>query len=195
MRLDKNRSASIYVQPPDQFKREREKTAFERLVDRVNANVQEGLGMSNTLVEKLCRRETSDNFKGVFSADKIPGYLAACPLFIIVVNLGRSGQQEGHYVTLCGEPNNIKYLDSYALPCLQPDVNRFLHACRRPLITLTRRIQGWDSMYCGLYSTMFTLYQDKKPDFELLFSSSNFKENDSKCVRYIRKLIHDDDTD
>lgn len=185
-----HRKVSIHVQGPGEAKREREKTSFELLIDRVNKNVKEGLGISNDLLDKLCRRESSDSFKGVFSADKIPTRLTACPKFIIVVNLGRSNQQEGHFVCICGDPDRMYYFDSYALPCFQPDVNKFIKACRRPLITLTNRIQGWKSMYCGLYSMMFVLYHDKKPDFELIFSKTDFEENDSKCVRYIRKLIY-----
>ncbi len=183
----------IYAQPPGQYRKEREKTSFELLIDRVNANVKEGLGMSNQLVDKLCRREASNIFKGVYSADKIPGALAFCPRFIIVVNLGTSAQQMGHFVTVCGHPDKIKYIDSFALTCTQPNVRSFLQACRRPLVTLTRRIQGWSSMYCGLYAMLFTLYDDKNPDFDLIFSFSKFDDNDAKCVRYIRKLIHDYD--
>ncbi len=193
-RINKSKSL-IYVQPPGECKRERGKTSFELLIDRIHSNVNQGMGMSNDLVEKLCYREASNTFRGVYSADKIPTTLASCPRFIIVVNLGRSNQYMGHFVTVCGESDKIKYFDSYALPCVQPDVVRFLQSCRRPLITLTRRIQGWSSMYCGLYSMMFTLYEDKKPDFELLFSSTDYDDNDGKCVRYIRKLIHDDSND
>lgn len=169
------------------------KSQFDILVDRINANVKEGLGMSNGLLERLCRRETTQDFKGVFSADQIPTRLSACSKFIIVVNLGRSNQQDGHFVAICGDPDRMYYFDSYALPCFQPDVNKFIRECRRPIISLTKRIQGFKSVYCGFYAMMFALYHDKKPDFELLFSESDFNANDDTCVRYLRKLIYHED--
>lgn len=169
---------------------------MDRLLRRVRSNVKANVGMSNDAVEGLCRQLCSDSFMGVYSADKIPSNkLAKLDNFIIVVNLGTSDMPVGHFVTLSADPSDksvVSYMDSFALPCFQPHVRDFVRKCGREVrLANKRRIQAVSSVYCGLYASLFAVYQDRKPDFELEFSRKDYESNDDRCVKYLRKIIRE----
>lgn len=168
--------------------------AMNDLSRRVRSNVTKEKGMSNQTVARFCRSLCGDDFKGVYSADYIPTRLAARGRFIIVINLGvRRGRRGplpmGHFVTVSADPSKVFYIDSYGLPNVEPHVTRFLQRCRRPVEFNLRPIQDLNSVYCGLFATLFAVYLDKQPDFKLIFKKQNLRENDKLCVRYLRRLI------
>lgn len=174
---------------------------MERFIRRVRANVRVGVGMSNDAVEQLCRQICSSRFQGVFSADKIPvARLARMGDFVIVVNLGRSDMPVGHFVTLSKRERDsyVGYMDSFALPCFQPDVKKFVKICAGSGSALMsdairygvrRRVQSPKSAHCGLYATLFAAYVDREPEFEMAFKLRNLAGNDERCVRYLRRII------
>lgn len=168
--------------------------AEKLLTRRVKANVSKEGGISNETVARFCGSLCGKDFKGVFSADYIPRRLAARGRFIVVVNLGtrrgvRGKLPMGHFITIAADPSKVLYVDPYGLPNVEPNVERFLRLCRRPVEFNLRQIQDTESVYCGLYAVLFSLYFDKKPDFKLRFRKRNLRKNDKLCVEYLRKMM------
>ena len=166
----------------------------KQIQHRVNEHVQTGKGISNDLIRNFCSRYCNKNFKGVYTADRIPKFLAGRKSFVIVVNLaprGDGGKKEGHFITLVGRRDVIIYIDPYGIDCWQKDVKRFLKGCKRPVIYNKNQIQGFNSVFCGVYAILFATFMDgTTPPFQLKFSQSNFKINDKLCMFYLRKLLH-----
>ena len=159
--------------------------------------------MSNETLERFCFRVCGNDFKGVFSADYIPLFLAAKSRFVIIANLGarrgvRTELPVGHFVTIAALPDVILYIDSYGLPSVEPNINKFLKICRRPVQFNLRQIQTYDSVYCSFYAMMFTCFVDKfvfrdsMPAIrvpKLRFEKRNLKKNDELCVKYLKRIL------
>lgn len=160
------------------------------------SHVSKGKGISNVLLERLCKKMCSKRFKGVFAANKVPRLLAGLSRFTVIVNLGEvdGGREKlpvGHFVCIAAEPDRVAYIDPYGMPCMQPKVLSFLKDTRRPLWENDRQIQHFDSPYCGLYAVLFTVYFDKEAYewMRLKFNKRDLMANDKKCVEFIEKLI------
>ena len=168
-------------------------------VEKVRYHASEGKGISNPLLNRLARLVCSQNFKGVYAANRIPRGLLRLPRFTIIVNLGEKTASPkplpiGHFVSLSFDRESVFYVDPYGLPCLQPRVLRFIKDSGRQLWENRVQVQHWDSPYCSLFALLFTLYFDTprrrevaKP--KLLFHRKNLRLNDAKCVYYLNKLI------
>ncbi len=153
-------------------------------------------GMSNGVIRRYCRLVCGPDFKGVFSADCIPPYIAYLRDFIIIVNLGRRRDKNkrgqlpvGHFVTIVGRLKKINYIDPYGLPPLVPEVVDFLRSCGRKISYNLKQIQHLDSVYCGLFSILYAIYMDNKTKIKLKFYKRNLMRNDKLCVKYIEKLL------
>lgn len=174
-------------------------SSVERLFQRVDEHVRPGEGLSNDVVDSFCTAGCGKDFRGVFSADCIPEKLAARGCFIIVVNLGRRKGRTakklpvGHFVTIYARPASVYYLDPYGLPCVQRHVRRFLQHCRRPINHNSRQIQDFNSVYCGMYAILFTLYFDRgervRKRLQFRWRRSKLRENDKLCMRYLNRLL------
>lgn len=155
-----------------------------------------GRGLTNTVVARLARLfDVGKRFWGVYPADCLPRSMAAEPHFAAVVNLGRwkTGSERsrvGHFVAVVGRPRKVFYVDSYGLPCTQPDVLRFLAGCQRPVEYCKRAVQSFDSKACGLYALLFSLYLYYDLDFALRFRRSDLEKNDKKMIKYLKRISH-----
>lgn len=168
---------------------------WSEITNMIESHVSRGKGISNALVERLCKKFCSNDFKGVYAANKLPIALASVGRFSIIVNLGEVEGDDttlpvGHFVCITAEPNSISYIDPYGLPCIQPKVLHFLRESRRPMWENVRQIQHFDSPYCGLYSILFTVYFDKdaKRWLRMNFSKRDLRQNDRRCVNYLERL-------
>lgn len=174
-----------------------------KVAKRLRANVSRNSGISNETLERFCFRKCSDNFKGVFSADYIPNYLAAMTRFILIANLGtrrgiRTHLPVGHFVTIVAFPNAMLYIDSYGLPSVEPHVNQFLKYCRRDVWFNLRPIQRFNSNFCALYAMLFTCFIDKivfcqtrSRLTKLQFKNHNLRKNDDLCLLYLKRLFEE----
>jgi hypothetical protein len=185
------------------FKRLRPKKSNSRDVsDYYKLHTDPESGISNILLNRLaslaCGKE---NFVGVFASDCIPPSLAGRPRFIIIVNLAkRSTGFNGHFVTIIATPNCVQYIDPFGAKCVQPDVRTFLDNCGRVVRQNKRQYQDLNSVYCGFYCLLFALHADKKQAgtlpsrFKLDFfrDKKKLRDNDAKCVRYLREIIQYD---
>lgn len=167
-----------------------------KIWERVRANADKKKGLTNDVVKSFCSFLCGKDFKGVFSADRVPVKYACLPHFIMVVNTGRRGDSRdvsklpvGHFVTVVVSPSTVYYLDPYGLPCTQRDLLRFFKLCHRPLACNRRQIQDYGSMYCGVYAILFAAYADADCPFEMRFCKKRLRKNDKKCVAYLKKLI------
>lgn len=167
----------------------RRRTVRERLRSGLASHVKKGVGMSNTLLARFCTMTCGDDFSGVFSADRIPPRLAARNNFLVVVNLARSGEVEGHFVTVAANQSEVLYLDPYAMPCYVGEVVEFLARCGRPVRALPHQIQDFNSVRCAMYALLFCLYLHLDRPFKLRFNTVRLVENDKKCKDYLRRLF------
>lgn len=171
-----------------------------RIAKLINDNIGRKKGMTNDIVYNLCKAIASSSFKGVFSADGIPSTLTSQPRFVIIVNLGRRFASRqgpaiplGHFVTIAAvEPGKIFYLDSFGLPCWQPDVTRFLKATGRRVVWTMRQMQDFGSKFCGVYAMLFALsFDGRPPTFKMTFHRKEalLRKNDKLCSQYLLQLI------
>lgn len=172
------------------------KTRNATIAQTINTHAGKKKGMTNDVIEMLCKNAGGSHFGGVFTADSLPFHLASQPRFIIVVNLGRrrGAFAVGHFVTIAAvEPNKIYYLDSFGLPCWQPNVTRFLKACGRKIVWNMRQIQSFESKFCGMYASLFASCLDgSPPSFEMKFfrKKSMLMKNDALCSRYFLRILN-----
>ncbi len=168
---------------------------MKRLLDNIRLHAAEGKGVSNILLNRIARLVCTNDFKGVFAANKIPRVLAGRPRFIIIVNLGvrlpgRAKLPVGHFVCISARPNEIDYVDPYGLPCLQQNVLSFLSDCARQVRENKRQIQDFESPYCSLFSLLYAIYFDKANfNIKIKFNKTKLKANDQKCMQYLIALI------
>ena len=175
------------------MKRRKAQSALSLLRERVKRNVIRGKGITNETVYRYCRMSCSSMFQGVFASDDIPKQIAIRTKFILIVNLAPKKVQnpttQGHFVTICAGPAEIYYLDSYGLPCVEKNVEKFLKLCNRPIKFNSRPIQHMQSSFCALYAILFSIYFDKGAPFKLTFRTNALRTNDQLCKKYIERLI------
>lgn len=166
----------------------------EELFRRVRRHVSSADGMSNLSLERLCRLSCGPDFKGVYAADCIPDGLARLARFSIVVNLAtvkdaKGSLQVGHFVTVVGSGEAVRYIDPYGFPCHQPLVLRFLTLCGRSKRYSLRQVQDFKSMYCGMYALLFATHFDRggKKKMRFFRRGKDLKKNDALCMKYLRE--------
>lgn len=166
--------------------------AAANLEERVKINVT-SKGVTNQTIDAFCRHLCPEIHKGTFPSDMIPDNISSFSLFSIIVNLGTLKRKQlipiGHFVTIIKTKLHIIYIDPFGLPCLQPDVIRFMMLCQCPVYHNNKQIQDISSNYCGMFAILFSCYFDRKPSFSMTFSAQ-YKSNDHKCITYLKKIIN-----
>lgn len=101
------------------------------------------------------------------------------------------GTQLGHFVCVQLEPRQIYYIDPFGDACGDPCVLRFLQRGQRPIIMHRRPVQNRLSMFCSLYSILFTLRAQLPPPnrFSFVWDREATLHNDDRCVSYLRKTV------
>lgn len=189
------------------------RTPAEEVRRRLRIHAPRGRGMSNELVDRLCRVCCSEEYRGTYSADCIPAGLATLGHFIIVANLGTRKNHlfgplpAGHFVTIGATPSAVYYLDPYGMPCMQADVSRFLsHCCslrtsRRKGSRNMRQVQHLTSVSCGLFATLFAKTLDRAWErrespavafrrLKFHTRAEDLKKNDALCKYYLSLANH-----
>ncbi len=167
----------------------------QELLHGLETHTSPARGMSNTVLDRFARLMLSCCYRGLFPVDRIPAAaLARCRDFCIIVNLGRAGSSDGHFVALVADGDRLRYLDSYALKVTAPKLATFLATCKRRVIPSRRPVLSRQSQTCGLYALFFVAYFDPgrcpPPDFSLRFLRRKLKSNDRLCVHYLRSLLY-----
>ncbi len=169
-------------------------SSLGRLSTRVKRHVVPDQGVSNELLDKFATSLCTSDFKGVFPSDTIPVAFAGRHNFILIVNLApQRGAAVGHFVTIAASPSCVFYIDPFGLPCLDPNIARFLQHCRREVYFNRRQLQAMNSAYCGLYALLFACYLDRENwegnRFRLKFKDKNLSANDRLCIKYLKKIV------
>ena len=146
-------------------------------------------GLSIRFLKTYLQPITS-SFLGVFSEKNIPPRLSRKQNGTMIILLGKSAQEVGHYVTLILSPQYVLYIDTFGLPCLSSSIRTFIARSKRDLFFNTKQIQAVTSKYCGIYSILWVLLFDEK---NKRVKSVKFQAphlNDDLCRMYIIKIIN-----
>ena len=103
-------------------------------------------------------RTYSKFYKGTFSANTIPTKLSELKRFSIVCNLSDHNEAGSHFVCIIKLNNELLYIDSLGLPCLENNISSFLCRNRVKLFHNNAQFQDFKSDFCSLYCIMFVLY-------------------------------------
>ena len=149
-------------------------------------NIMEGI--TNKYIESVLN-PVCNNFIGVFSSDTLPTNLKK-EHFSLVCNLSKAEAIGSHFITIIGQSGKVLYLDSFGLPCIVKEIQRFLKMLNQPILQNAKQIQDIESKMCGFYCILFCMYYDKlKFNFQLAFDDSKLLINDKLCVKYIKQLL------
>ena len=187
------------------------RTPAQEVRRRLRAHAPRGKGLSNELVDSLCRACCSEEYRGAYSADCIPVALATLAHFIVVVNLGVRKHvfgplPPGHFVTIAVTPTQVYYLDPYGMPCMQPDVARFLERCcslrprERKGVRNVQQVQHLDAVTCGFYAVLFAQVSDRAwtrrvspaallRRLTFYTRAGDLRKNDKLCKKYIVGML------
>jgi hypothetical protein len=145
-------------------------------------------GISNRYIESILF-PSCKYFKGVFSANSIPGFLTNCETFSIVCNLSRIEEEGSHFISIIASSSHVLYIDSLGLPCIIPEISSFLQKLSRPVFYNVTRVQDLSSKFCGFFCILFVLHSERKCKFSLKFEETNLLKNDHICIDYIQQLL------
>lgn len=150
-------------------------------------------GVSNLFIHDAINRiRKTKEYKGIYSSNNINKKLNKVSNFCIVVNLNkRAKRNKGHFIVIHASSNRILYFDPLGNPCYVKSIFKFMKKCKRPIFHNLNQIQDMNSIYCGLYCILFTLYFDRKKPFKMIFYKrrNKLKKNDEKCIKYLKKLV------
>lgn len=172
------------------------------LTDRVKESVGKKKGVRNDTLERFCRLACTDNFRGVYSVDRLPFKLTARPSFIVIVNLGKKDGKRrwfgdaklppGHFIAVIATPRLVYYFDPFGRGVHEDQMERFLNMCDRTIRVNRKQLQSLESNYCGLYCILISCYADgRMNDVKLRFltNKKRLKENDKLCSQYLTRMF------
>ena len=165
--------------------------SVKTIAAELSKHVSDVDGMTNTMVNRLARSFRLKNYKGLYMPSQLEekrNTVFARTPFSTIVNTG------AHFVTIIGYDHAILYLDSNGMPCLEKRTKAFLQSFpNRPVLHNKKRIQGIQSMFCGMYALLFAVYFDKPRSFQMRFKSrpgQRGKANEELCLQYLTRLLN-----
>jgi len=147
-------------------------------------------GLTLDYVDKLGKKICGKMFLGCFSCD---AQLNVKKKFTIIFNLSRHNQKGSHYVAISRNKNKIIYFDPFGHACTNTDIKNFIASnlfCNRQTICeSSKKIQHYNSNFCGFYCLGFCLSQKFGIPFETFVNlfKTNSLENDNKIIEFIVK--------
>lgn len=163
-----------------------ESQKINHIVNIVTSNVDKNIGVTNELIDSLCKDLSPRLYKGLYTSITPPtNQLSKLNSFTIIINVG------GHFVTIYAKENFLIYIDPFGLPCFCKSILNFMQNCKRPIFRNNLAVQSFKSKYCGLFAILFVIFFDKPQNKLILkFHPSKFLfKNDSLCLSYLKKLI------
>ena len=113
------------------------------------------------------------NFSGCFSKDRI---ILSENNKRLIHNLQNSNQNGSYWCSITKRNNTIYVFDSFGIGEIPLEIYKIYKDFK--IITNIYQIQGISSIFCGLYSILFILYDVKNKNdfinFLTLFNKSNF---------------------
>lgn len=161
----------------------------EKIASLLKDHVSKDWGMTNDMVNYIAMTLCSTLYKGLYMPKHLlrismAGNILQRP-FTMIINVGK------HFVTVVCHKNYVLYLDPFGMPCLQPEVRRFLQGLRSKIFYNKTQIQQLKSKHCGLYAVLFALYYDvPSRELRLKFHKNASEKNDKLCTVYLHKLMN-----
>ena len=121
-------------------------------------------------------------FNGVYSRDNLPNKVKDGAY---VINLDEHSNIGAHWVALYVNYKTATYFDSFGIEHIPKEIKNFTN--NKNIITITYRVQNYDSAVCGYFCIGFIDYMfmgKSLTDYTNLFSPNNFKKNDSVILNY-----------
>jgi hypothetical protein len=112
---------------------------------------------------------------------------------IIVSNLSYLFEEGSHWILLTKKGDEIILFDSLALNIIRPDHVKFIKLNCKKLLLCKKRIQSFDSFYCGHYVVLcayFLKAGGNCEDFVAKFQS-NYVKNDDSALAQLSDLFGD----
>lgn len=167
----------------------------------VSLHANPHLGLTNVLLNSICKSFCPTHYVGLYSPEKIPvSRLRKLSKFTFIILL--SGAPTGHYVLVHASPSTIYYIDPYGLPCFDGKVLKFLYSSsgkkkekkkkKRAVLINKRQIQHEKSVYCGMYVVLYSVYFDsslRQSKVNIKFHQNPSLANDKLCIQYINSML------
>lgn len=109
-----------------------------------------------------------------------------------IINLSPSNDAGSHYVALSIKKKTCIYFDPYGFPCVNKDILDVLEKNNKKIRYVSKVVQTSISYFCGYFCLSFLIFQENEVSiktFASLFSSSDVKKNEKKCVEIIKRRI------
>jgi hypothetical protein len=135
---------------------------------------------------------TCETFIGVFSCDELQD-IPPQNQFSLVCNFSPSNMKGTHFIALYVTASSTYYFDSYGLPCIDPEINKFVVSLNRAKnYSSAASIQDMYSTFCGYYCWGFILSMEQNNNVSYIthFNRKRLKDkNDIKCIKFIQSAI------
>jgi hypothetical protein len=150
------------------------------------------VGLSNIYLQDVMDR-TCATFIGVFSCDGLRDIKPPAQ-FSLVCNFSTSDMVGSHFIALYVTDNSTYYFDPYGLPCIDPEINKFVVSLDRARNYLSAAgIQDMYSTFCGYFCWGFILSMEQNNNVTTYITHFNTKrlkdKNDVKCIKFIQSAI------
>ena len=126
--------------------------------------------------------QNDPRFNGVYSRDNLPNKVKDGAY---VINLDEYSDIGTHWVALHVNDKTATYFDSFGIEHIPKEAKSFIN--NKNIVANIFRIQAYDSVMCGSFCIGFVNYMfmgKSLTHYINLFSSNNFKENDSIILSY-----------
>ena len=107
-----------------------------------------------------------------------------------VINLNEYSDIGTNWVTLWVDNNDVIYFDTFRVEHIPKEIKAFIN--NKNITTIIFRIQAYDSIMCGYFCIGFIdfmLAGKTLTEFTILFSPSNFKENNDMILNYFMSNV------
>ena len=131
--------------------------------------------------------QNEPRFNGVYSRDNFPESSSTKKIKdeVYVINLDEYSDIGTHWIALSVNNKTVTYSDSFVVEYIPNEIKKFIN--NKNIIPNIFRIQAYDSVMCGYVCVCFINYMlmsKSLTDYNNLFSSNNFKNNDDIILNY-----------
>ena len=135
----------------------------------------------------LSDKYTKKDFLGVFPRDKLPNNFLTSSCFIF--NTHKSNQPGEHWLAFfIDKKRNVEFFDPIGLHPNLYGLDKYIKKkFQKKIIFSNKRIQGYQSNYCGIYCIYFLFRRCRGDSFKKIINSlGSFVENDN----YIKSKLN-----
>ena len=127
--------------------------------------------------------QNEPKFNGAYSRNSLPKIKDGA----YVINLDEYKSVETHWIALCGNANNILYLNSFGVEHIPKEIKKFIK--NKNIITNIYRIQAYDYGYFCIGFINFMLKCKSLLEYTNLFSPNDYEKNDKMILFSVTKKM------